>query len=225
MKNASPPAKSRQFKLEKIYEVSLSVFARFGFKKATVEDIAKELDMTKGNIYLYAKSKRDLYEKSILHVIRKFQNFMVDAFQRESDVVKKIVSMARAGFEFISHNEDFRRLLANDPDLLRSAEEIFSSQNVVEYSDVFDFSKKMLKNGLTQGIAEKRFRNFDADYIADLLSQIYMMFIRQDFAISEETSQVKKTEEIVNLILFGIVNDIKAVSTEPVRIETNEVSS
>ena len=221
MKNAPPPVKSRQFKLEKIYDVSLSVFARFGFKKATVEDIAKELDMTKGNIYLYAKSKRDLYEKSILHVIRKFQDFMVDAFQRENDVVKKIVSMARAGFEFISQNEDFRNLLTNDPDLLRSAEEIFSSQNVAEYSDVFDFSKKMLKNGLSQGISEKRFRNFDADYIADLLSQIYMMFIRRDFAISEETSQVKKTEEIVNLILYGIVNDIKAVSKDPIRLQKN----
>lgn len=209
MKKTTPFIKSRQFKLEKIYDVSLSVFARFGFKKATVEDIAGELGMTKGNIYLYAQSKRDLYEKSILHVIRKYQNFMVDAFQREKDVVKKIVSMAQAGFAFISDHQDFRSLLASDPDLLRPAEEVFSSQNIVEYSDALDFSKKMLTEGLKQGIAEKRFRNFDADYIADLLSQIYMMFIREDFAISEETSTLKKTEEIVSLILYGIVNDGK----------------
>jgi AcrR family transcriptional regulator len=219
MEKINPLIKSRQFKLEKIYDVSLSVFAKFGFKKTTVEDIAKELDMTKGNIYLYAQSKRDLYEKSFLHAIRKFQNFMVDAFQREKDVEKKIVAMAQAGFEFISRNEDFRSLLASDPDLLRPAEETFSPQNVVEYGDVRDFSRKMLKDGLRQGIAEKRFRDFDADYIADLLSQIYTMFIKEDYAISQETAQFKKTEEIVNLILYGIVNDGKAVLPDTVLIE------
>jgi AcrR family transcriptional regulator len=209
---------NRQFRLEKIYEVSLSVFSRFGFKKATVEDIAAELGMTKGNIYLYAKSKRDLYEKSIIHVIRKYQAFMVAASRSETDVVQKIVSMAEAGFEFISKNEPFRVLLGSDPDLLKPAEEVFSSQNIVEYSNVLDISKNLLKEALKQGIAEKRFRDFDADYISEILSQIYQMFIQEDFVVSDQTSKPKKTEEIVHLILYGIVNRGDMIPREVVEI-------
>jgi AcrR family transcriptional regulator len=206
MESINPSPKNRQFKLERTYDVALSVFARFGFKKATVEDIAAELGMTKGNLYLYAKSKRDLYEKALIHIIRKFQDHMVSAFCREADVVQKIVSMAQAGFEFISTNPDFRALLCADPELLRPVEGAFSSQNILEYSEVRDLSNRLLKEALKQGIAEKRFRNFDADYIAELLSQIYQMFIKEDFVISNQKSKLKKTQEIVDLILYGIVN-------------------
>jgi len=200
-------AKNRQHKLEKIYEAALAIFSKFGFKKTTMEDIAKELGMTKGNIYLYANNKRDLYEKSILHALYEFQNHVVKAFKRERDVVKQIISMSQAGFEYISKNDALRSIIINDPDLIRPYEEVFSPENIEEHYEFHAFARDMLSAGLKQGIKENRFRKFDADYIADLLSQIYMMFIRRNFVISKGKSIRKTTEEIVNLVLYGIVND------------------
>jgi len=48
-----------------IYNAALKIFAEFGYKKATMEDIAKELNMTKCNLYLYAENKMDLYENTV----------------------------------------------------------------------------------------------------------------------------------------------------------------
>jgi len=58
--------KNKQYNLEQIYETALTVFAKFGFKKTAMRDVARELGMTQGNIYLYVKNKRDLYEKAVL---------------------------------------------------------------------------------------------------------------------------------------------------------------
>ena len=200
--------KNKQYSQEQIYEAALTVFARFGFKKTAMRDIARELGMTQGNIYLYVKNKRDLYEKSVLHAIYKFEKYMVDALTREDDVVMQIIAMSEAGFEYISKENDLRAILINDRDLLlRPQEESFSAENLEQYMQVHEFGKNMLINSLKKGIRDKRFRDFNIDYISELLSQIYMMFIKRIFFMPEIISKREITKEIVNLVLYGIVND------------------
>ncbi len=202
--------KNKQYTQEQIYEVALGVFAKFGFKKTTMDDVAKELSMTQGNIYLYVKNKRDLFEKSVLHAIYKFEKHMIEALQREKDVVKQIISMSAAGFEYISKNQDLGSILNKEKDLLiHPQESFFSSENIEKYLEVNAFSKNMLISSLKQGIKENRFRDFDVDIISELLSQIYMMFIKQIFVMPEEMSRREMTKEIVNLVLYGIVSDRK----------------
>lgn len=202
--------KNKQYTQEQIYEVALGVFAKFGFKKTTMDDVAKELSMTQGNIYLYVKNKRDLFEKSVLHAIYKFEKYMIEALQCEKDVVKQIISMSAAGFEYISKNQDLFSILNKEKDLLiHPQESFFSSENIEKYLEVNAFSKNMLISSLKQGIKEKRFRDFDVDIISELLSQIYMMFIKQIFVMPEEMSRREMTKEIVNLVLYGIVSDRK----------------
>ena len=57
-----------------IFAAALAVFARYGFKKSTVQDIADRLDMTKGNLYRYARNKRDLYEKTVSWALIRWQD-------------------------------------------------------------------------------------------------------------------------------------------------------
>ena len=43
----------KEKKIQEIFQTALKLFAHYGFKKTTVEDIASELGMTKSNIYFY----------------------------------------------------------------------------------------------------------------------------------------------------------------------------
>ena len=56
-----------------IYEAALEVFAEYGFKKATLEDIAGQLGMTKGNLYRYARNKKDLYRNTVRYALLRWQ--------------------------------------------------------------------------------------------------------------------------------------------------------
>jgi AcrR family transcriptional regulator len=46
----------------KIVGIASTVFSRFGFKKATMDDIARAAGMGKSSIYYYFKSKEDIFE-------------------------------------------------------------------------------------------------------------------------------------------------------------------
>ncbi|MFP2957241.1 TetR/AcrR family transcriptional regulator [Myxococcus sp. 1LA] len=48
-----------------ILEAAGEVFARFGFKKASVEDIARRANVGKGSIYLHFESKEALFEACV----------------------------------------------------------------------------------------------------------------------------------------------------------------
>jgi len=46
----------------RIVHTASQVFSRFGFKKATMEDIANAVGMGKSSIYYYFKSKEEIFE-------------------------------------------------------------------------------------------------------------------------------------------------------------------
>jgi AcrR family transcriptional regulator len=48
-------------------------FARFGFKKASIDDIAKEAGVGKGTVYLAAESKEDLFYQVLHREMRAWQ--------------------------------------------------------------------------------------------------------------------------------------------------------
>jgi AcrR family transcriptional regulator len=47
---------------KRIVEAALRVFAEKGYHEATMEDVAERLGVSEGTIYLYFKSKRDLFK-------------------------------------------------------------------------------------------------------------------------------------------------------------------
>ena len=54
------PDVSEERKIQ-IIDAATTVFAKFGFGKTRMEDIAQESGLSKGALYLYFKSKEDLF--------------------------------------------------------------------------------------------------------------------------------------------------------------------
>ncbi len=53
-----------------ILRAAVKAFARFGFKKASVEEIAREAGVAKGTVYLACDSKEDLYYQALNREVR-----------------------------------------------------------------------------------------------------------------------------------------------------------
>ncbi len=194
----------KQEKLIKLYDVSLKVFAKYGFKKATLEDIAKELGITKGNIYRYVDSKQDLYERSILYAISNFQDAMKDSITNVKGAMQQIVTLATFGYKYFSENKDLQAVLVDTPDFIVNPESFSERFYEVRRSGI-----EIVKGILESGIKEKLFRKFEADCIAELLYNFYGLFIINSFVLTDfitENSSSKMFGEIVNLVLYGILN-------------------
>lgn len=54
-------AREKVLRKEQIINAAKSVFLEKGFSGATIEDIAKEAELSVGTLYIYFKNKDDLY--------------------------------------------------------------------------------------------------------------------------------------------------------------------
>lgn len=189
----------RQEKLTLIFDAALKVFAQYGFKRTRVEDVAAELGMTKGNLYLYVKDKRDLYEKAVSHGLLRWQAKVRESISGIDDVVEQFLVMCKKSFMYLSRDVALRTILINDPSIfpLSTQEDRFAEINRT--------SMDLLKSVLKRGIEEKRFREVHVTYVTELLFSIYVMFIIKTYIKSEVKSSSRMFEQAVDLILGGLL--------------------
>ncbi|HQG30378.1 MAG TPA: TetR/AcrR family transcriptional regulator [Deltaproteobacteria bacterium] len=191
---------NREEKLAAIYEAALRVFARYGFRRTRVEDIADELGMTKGNLYLYVENKKDLYEKAVAHGLLRWQDMVGKSIEKIEDIEEQFLVMCRKSYTYLSRDVSLRTVLINDPSIfpLSSKEDPFYEINHA--------SMRMLRSVLEKGIAQGRFREVDVDHVTELLYSIYVMFIIKTYVKSEGKSTQKMFEQGLDIILQGLLN-------------------
>ena len=190
---------NREEKLAAIYEAALRVFARYGFRRTRVEDIADELGMTKGNLYLYVENKRDLYEKAVAHGLTRWQEMVLRAVEKADDVVEQFQVLCRKSYSYLSRDVSLRTVLVNDPTVfpLSSREDPFSEINRASVGTL----RKVLKRGVRLG----RFREVDVDQVAELLYSVYVMFIIRTYVKAEGKSTQKMFEQGLDIVLHGLL--------------------
>ena len=73
---------------DKILKTSLELFYKFGIKRVTMDDIAKELGMSKKTIYQFYKEKDDLVNQLCDSEMIKHEQIFEDLFQQSKDPIK-----------------------------------------------------------------------------------------------------------------------------------------
>jgi AcrR family transcriptional regulator len=188
-----------QERTTQIFDAALKIFARYGYKKTTVEDIARDVGMTKGNLYFYFKDKRDLYNQAVAHALLKWQSRVAAAVEQQDDVADKFVTLAAKSYEYLSEDDDLRTIITNDP----SIQAVSPEED--RFPQIGQASVQMLRRILQQGVDQGRFRTIDVEYITGFLYSIYVMFIIKTYIRSEGQSALKMYQEGVDVILHGLL--------------------
>lgn len=76
---------------QRILEASYKLFSTYGVKSITMDDIAKELAMSKKTIYLYYNDKDDLLTQLMQSVLTEHQNEMKAASEKAKDPIHEII--------------------------------------------------------------------------------------------------------------------------------------
>jgi AcrR family transcriptional regulator len=82
----------------RIIEGALRVFAEKGYHEATMEDVAERLHVSEGTIYLYFRSKRELF-KAISNVGEDQVAGIISSAIESEDPVKSFVDLATSTYE------------------------------------------------------------------------------------------------------------------------------
>ena len=184
--------------LTTIYQAALSVFAEYGFKKATLDDIATTLGMTKGNLYRYARNKQDLYRHTVRYALLRWQGRVREAIEKETDVTRQFHIMCRKAVAYLAEDDALRRLLIRDPDIFP----MFPTDD--PYADINANSVAMIRSILARGIAASRFRPVNLDTVPEIIFSVYKMFIIRMYIISRDRAQEEMFNQTVALITQGL---------------------
>jgi AcrR family transcriptional regulator len=93
-----------------ILDAARAIFSRKGYSDAAVDDVAEEARVAKGTLYLYFKSKEDLYLAALANDIRGMAAEARKEMERASGLRDKLRAFLRVRLEYTKSREDFLRI-------------------------------------------------------------------------------------------------------------------
>ena len=92
--------RERERRRQQIIVAAKRVFSEKGYSKSTMEDIAREAELSPGTLYLYFKNKDELYASLSLRILQ-YLNIRLEDVKKEKDVEpqQKITAIKEALFD------------------------------------------------------------------------------------------------------------------------------
>lgn len=157
-----------QAKRDCILVAAAKAFAQRGFRKASVDEIAKSAGVAKGTVYLACESKEDLFYQAVHREIREWTANAARLIDPRKPADELLLSVAVASLEDVG-----RRPLVRE--LLEGKHSELLPQWMPQFEELRILGRKNVVEILELGIAQGRFRSdLDVNEVATLLQDINM---------------------------------------------------
>lgn len=145
-----------------IVEAALVVFTRHGINGARMEDIAREVGLSKGTLYWYFDSKESLVFSMLEYLFGEyFQSVITDIPKVEGTVAERLTFLAE---ELVRYSQEMADLWPVSYEIYAWAlREDSVREQVKQY---FDASRDILSELIRQGIERGEFRPVDPEETA-----------------------------------------------------------
>ena len=187
---------------EAILDATVRLLARYGYRKMTVEDIAREVGVGKGSIYLHFASKEEIVLSHVDRIVERVKERLWEIARSDASAAEKIRSMLRA--RVLIRFDSIQQYTQSLDDLLAALRPGLLARRAV----YFDEEAQIMAQVLIEG-REAHELQFD-----DALTTAYGMLHATNSLLpySLSTSQLGEREDvkekadlIANLILRGLL--------------------
>ena len=180
---------------EKILEATIRVFNRKGLK-LTMDDIASELSMSKKTIYTVFKDKESLFGEMVDYCFDKIKEseikIICDKNMTTMEKIRAVLGVLPEGYREI----DYSKLYC----LKSKYPKIY---NKVEYrlQSGWESTINLIKQGISEGVI----RPININIFKTMMESTIGQFFQRDVLIQNNISYVEALEEVVNILVDGIV--------------------
>lgn len=175
-------------------------FTRFGFKKASIESIAKDAGVAKGTVYLACESKEDLFYQALHRELRHWIAEVAKCIDPRRPADELLGTVALAGFSFFDAHPLVR-------DLFNGEHHAMLPQWVDRLDDLRSLGRANTIEILRLGMRQGRFRqSLDLEEVASLLQDLNLstyLFHTQASAGRPERL-ARRLEAGLDLVLNGL---------------------
>ena len=188
-----------QAKKECILLEAARAFARFGFKKASVDDIAKGAKVAKGTIYLACESKEDLFYQVLHRDVRSWVADVSKLIDPRIPADELLAMMSKAALAYLDHRPLVRDLLfGKTAELLPNWAERLQELRSLGSAGVIE----VLRLGGRQGVFRA---DLDVEAVASLLQDLQLTtYLFHNRGADREARLERRMRAGLDLILNGI---------------------
>lgn len=194
-------------KVKLILEAAQKRFGAFGLMKTTMQEIATDLNMSKGLLYYYFPDKEHLYKA----VVTKEQDEFIKNFNQR---LKEITNPEEMLTEYVYLRLSYFKTLIN---LNRLSFEASSNINKVLNDVWIEFRKKeedIIKGILSEGVTKKVFNISNVDETAsifiDLLKGLRMIEIHKKRIFYIDEDEYKTLKKKMKIFLEYFIKGLKS---------------
>lgn len=184
-------------KEEQIVIAARELFNQYGYKKVSMDEIAKRAGVTKRTVYSYFKSKQDLLKYFINEELENMKK-MIEKIEKENDDFFDCVHQVIYQLLKYKHKKKFLKVIINEAEMLQD-EELVKDLEVID-EQIQNYIKSKLIDAINKNYIEVE----DID-IATFL--IYKMYIALMFEWSPKDKALDEKVIADNILKF-IVNGI-----------------
>lgn len=182
---------------EKIVQAAITTFSKYGYDKTRMDDIAESANLGKGTLYLYFKSKEELFYDISENSIKELKEQLSKLFSKKEDLVHDaekfydqyrnlIHDSEKVSFEMIAES-------SRNPKLRKALYE----QRMKVYDIVIDYLRRQIEKGFFR-------KDMDVNAIASGLVALYDgLTISKLLGISEYYNK-KAWTQTIRAIFTGI---------------------
>ncbi len=181
-----------------ILETAGSIFMKFGFKKTTMEDIAKALHRAKSSVYYYFNSKEEIY-KNILEKERiEFNDELNKVLEKENRPESKLKIYLTTRLRLLRKRMNYYRALM---DKYLENYPFINEIRKKYFSDEIEGITNILREGAKSGIYSINNFRQTATQIS-----IALKYLEEKAVIVDKINDIEKDMDgLLNLLLYGII--------------------
>ena len=139
-------------KYYKIIGAATKIFAKKGFYKAKISEIAREAGVADGTIYIYFENKDDilisLFEEQMKIVL---ENMMAQ-ISHEDDPARKIQKFALAHLRLIEQNQNMAEIIQVE---VRQSSKFMKEYKNEKFAEYLDLIRDIIREGQEEGVFKK----------------------------------------------------------------------
>jgi len=184
---------------EQLVQSARLVFARYGFKKTALDDIAREARKGKSTIYYYFKSKDDIF-KAVIDAEAEIRSKSIeDQISAIEDPQQKLKTYIYVRMLSLKNVGNYYEAIKND---LLDNLYFVNSLRTKHFDAEVNVVRNLLLEGVDKGIYTIQNPELTAKTVVTLLQGFEVPLIQKN--LSDEELQ-KSVDEMLNILFFGIV--------------------
>lgn len=186
---------------ESILDATDKLLARYGYRKMTIDDIASEVGIGKGSVYLHFSSKEEIALSHIDRIIERLCGKLTEISKEKSSFEKKLEKMlvARVTFRF----DSVQHYTQNINDLLSSLREKLLDRR----KGYHQAETKIFSEVIKSGQKSDEFTSGNAALLANsflLATNSLLPFNLSTHELGKREDIEKSTRRVAKLLLRGI---------------------